>query len=426
MKRSLERKLAIYNTAVFAAVLIAFSSVLYLVVREGFYNDVRSHLERMTDGVISSIDYDREDHEEPLPDLIVSQLPASASESLADMRLQWFDKNQKLRIEKGALSVSMPLIIDGGFQTQDKPHAMLFTKAVIVNGALLGYARVAQPLSDLERAMNHLQFGLAISVVFASILSGLGITFLTSKSLQPVYQSIETLKQFTADASHELRTPVTAISANSGVALKYDEGMRESDREKFKMISSASSQMDHLVTALLQLSRLDNKLAEPRTAPQDVGKLLREVCDLTRWLAKEKDIHVVSSMAENLYVESEEDELRQVFQNLVENALRYTPNGGRVEISAERKNSVIEVSVSDTGIGISQDDLQKVFERFWRADKARSRQHGGSGLGLSITQAIVAKIGGSIDVQSKVDIGSTFTVRLRAAAIKTASGVPVA
>lgn len=426
MKRSLERKLAVYNTAVFAAVLIAFSSVLYLVVREGFYNDVRSHLQRMTDGVISSIDYEGGEHEEPLPDLIVSQLPASASESLGDMRLQWFDQDRKLRIEKGALNVSIPLSVDGGFQTQDNPHAMLFTKAVIVNGSLLGYARVAQPLTELERAMNHLQFGLTISVFFASILSGLGITFLTSKSLQPVYESIETLKQFTADASHELKTPVTAISANSEVALKYDAGMRDSDREKFEMISSASSQMDHLVAALLQLSRLDNQLWEPRTAPQDVAKLLREVCDLTRWLAKEKDIHVVSKVEDNLYVESEEDELKQVFQNLVENALRYTPSGGKVEISAERRNGVIEVSVSDTGIGISQEDLQKVFKRFWRADKARSRQHGGSGLGLSITQAIVTKLGGSIDVESKVDIGSKFTVRLRAAAIKTASGVPVA
>jgi signal transduction histidine kinase len=407
-----ETRLALYNVAVFAVVLIAFSLILYSVVREGFYSDARSHIKQMTDAIISSIDYDRRDQEKPLPDLIVSQLPSSVSESLMNLRLQWFDEKGKLAIEKGSMNLYLPLNKAGGFETQSNPKSMVFTKAVVVDGELLGYARVGQPLTNIDRAMSHIQVGLSLGVLFASVISGLGILWLISKSMQPLHTSIIRLKQFTADVSHELKTPVTAISTNSSVALKYADGMREGDREKFEMILSASKQMNRLLEDLLQLEGIERAERAPVNVATELSKVLSDVRRITNWLQQEKQIDLVLELQSELYIQCSEEELFQILQNLLENAFRYTPNGGRVTISASRERTMIVIRVSDTGIGISPDDLPKIFDRFWRADKARSRAEVGSGLGLSITKSLVTKLKGSIDAESKVDIGSTFTLRL--------------
>lgn len=412
MKNKIEKRLALYNIAVFASVLIAFSAILYLVVRDGFYTDLRTHLKQMADGVVSSIDYEHDDRATPLPDLIVSELPSSQSRSLQELRLQWFDPSGKLSIEKGSLILEMPLKKEGGYETQENPRAMVYTRSVVVDNKLLGYARVGQPLAGLERSMEHIELGLILGVLCASAISGFGISLLISKSMQPLYDNIAQLKQFTSDASHELRTPVAAIDANSSVALKYPDGMRESDKEKFEMIQNATRQMGNLVNDLLQLEITDlreNPIGEPS---REVSQVVDDVRKMFSWLATEKGIEVNVKVEPDLFVKMDDSDLVKVVRNLLENALRYTPNGGSVSVSAFSDRSDIVIKVTDTGIGISASDLSKVFDRFWRADKARSRSAGGNGLGLAITKAIVTRFGGTIEVESKVDIGSIFTVRL--------------
>lgn len=412
MNNKVETRLALYNIAVFATVLIVFSAILYSVVRDGFYADLRSHLMQMADGVVSSIDYEHNDRQAPLPDLIVSELPSSLSRSLMDLRLQWFDESGKLSIEKGSLPLSLPLNKVGGFEVQDSPRAMVYTRSVVVDNKLLGYARVGQPLAGLDRSMDHIELGLILGVLCASAISGLGIKILISKSMQPLYDHIARLKQFTADASHELRTPVAAINANSSVALKYPEGMRDKDREKFEMILSATKQMGRLVNDLLQLEQADLPgTSEPENS-RELSVVLNEVRQMLSWLELEKTIEVVMKVEPNLYVEADEEDLIKVVQNLLDNALRYTPNGGRVTLEAFRDRNNVVIKITDSGVGISAEDLSRVFDRFWRADKARTRIAGGNGLGLSIAKSIVTQLNGTIEVESKVDIGSIFTVQL--------------
>lgn len=260
--------------------------------------------------------------------------------------------------------------------------------------------------------MEHIELGLILGVLCASAISGFGISLLISKSMQPLYDNIAQLKQFTSDASHELRTPVAAIDANSSVALKYPDGMRESDKEKFEMIQNATRQMGNLVNDLLQLEITDlreNPIGEPS---REVSQVVDDVRKMFSWLATEKGIEVNVKVEPDLFVKMDDSDLVKVVRNLLENALRYTPNGGSVSVSAFSDRSDIVIKVTDTGIGISASDLSKVFDRFWRADKARSRSAGGNGLGLAITKAIVTRFGGTIEVESKVDIGSIFTVRL--------------
>ncbi len=415
MKNKIEKRLALYNIAVFASVLIAFSAILYMVVRDGFYTDLRAHLKQMADGVVSSIDYAHDDRATPLPDLIVSELPSSQSLSLQELRLQWFKPDGTLSIEKGSLILEIPLKKEGGYQLQENPRAMVYTRSVIVDNKLLGYARVGKPLADLDRNMEHIELGLVLGVLCASAISGFGIFLLISKSMQPLYDNIARLKRFTSDASHELRTPVAAIDANSSVALKYPDGMRESDKEKFEMIQSATRQMGSLVNDLLQLELTDlreNTVSEPI---RELSLVLEDVRKVFSWLATEKGIQIKLEVEPNLFVKMDESDLVKVVRNLMENALRYTPNGGSVNVSAFGDRSDVVIKFTDTGIGISPSDLPKVFDRFWRADKARSRSAGGNGLGLSITKAIVTQFNGTIEVESKVDIGSIFTVRLPSA-----------
>jgi two-component system, OmpR family, manganese sensing sensor histidine kinase len=411
MRDKKEFKLVLYNVAVFAIVLIAFSSVLYFVVRDGLYSDMRTHLTQMVDGVISSIDYEHVNSKAPLPDLIVSELPASASGSLQNLRLQWFNANGELSIEKGALEVDLPLDKNGGFGHQDSPRAMFYTKVVVVDKKLLGYARVGQPLEDLDRSMEHIQVGLVLGVLLSSFICGIGIKILISKSMQPLYSSIDQLKQFTSDASHELRTPVTAIQSNASVALKYSDGMRPGDHEKFEMICNATQQMSRLVNDLLKLEQ-SNETASLRNEAAEVIAVVEDVRRILSWLEDEKKIAVSVEIPAGLRVKASETELNTILQNLLDNALRYSQTGGTVRITAMSERSNIVIKVTDSGAGISQADLPKIFDRFWRADKARSRAAGGNGLGLAIVKSIIDRLNGQIDVESKINVGSTFVVRL--------------
>lgn len=419
MKTKIEQRLALYNVGVFALVLIVFSTIIYSMVREGFLSDMRRDLVQMADGVVSSIDYNSKTDEEPLPDLIVSELPNSASASLMDMRLQWFRANGSLAIEKGNFELQKPLNVGGGFEFQAKPKAIIYTKLVRVEGKLLGYARVAQPMVEFDRLMNYLRDGLVLGVLAASAVSGIGIRLLISKSMQPIYDNIQALKQFTADASHELRTPVTAIRTNSSVALKYADGMRESDREKFETILSSSRQMGGLIEDMLKLENSESHIAArgEQQSSRNVGAIFADTRSVLSWLQREKEIELVEAIGADLKAKASDEDILLILQNLYENALRYTPRNGKVTVSAKRDGSFLDIRISDTGIGIAENDLTKVFDRFWRADKARTKAEGGSGLGLAITKNIVERLGGSITVVSELGKGSVFKVRLPAADI---------
>ena len=145
-----ELRLALYNVGVFALVLIIFSAIIYCAVLEGIHGELRNDLTHMADGVISSIDFDEDEKEQPdsaAPDLIESVLPDSATQSLTEMGLQWFDRRGHLVKEKGNCKITLPLNTGAAFEEQQFPHAMIFTKSAFLGNQLLGYARVAQPMS---------------------------------------------------------------------------------------------------------------------------------------------------------------------------------------------------------------------------------------------------------------------------------------
>ncbi|PMB08842.1 two-component sensor histidine kinase [Fischerella thermalis CCMEE 5282] len=334
--------------------------------------------------------------------------------------LHWFDTKGNLIGKQGNDVFDLPIPVAEGEQinTIGKNRIQSVTLPIISSDdkQFIGYVRASQSLEEFDETLNKLDLGLGGGIVVALIISGAGGVWLTRQAMQPIEESFERLKQFTADASHELRSPLMAIKSNAGVALKYPEGIRETDAEKFQAISSATNQMTRLTEDLLFLARYDN-IPNRSKETVNLSSILSNLVQLYQPQAVAKQISFKSQLSEKLYLLGDTNQITRLFTNLIQNAIHYTPSEGIVEITANRSAADIVVNVQDTGIGIAPKDLENIFERFWRADKSRSYNSGGSGLGLAIAQAIAQNHGGLITVTSQLGIGSCFTVRLPASSL---------
>jgi signal transduction histidine kinase len=339
-----------------------------------------------------------------------------------EQALQWFDGAGNLIAQQGVYIVNLPLEKREAVQFQETPRLEAVTLPIIGSngGEIVGYVRASQSLTEVDQTIQKLDCGLAGGILMALLLSGAGGVWLTRQAMQPIEDSFQRLKQFTADASHEMRSPLMAIKSNVMVALRYPEGMRSTDGEKFAAIASATNQMTQLTEDLLFLARTDGyadlSLQTPRRDWEnvDLTTTLQKLVDLYQTQAEEKQIKLHGKIRDNLYVAGDEGQLTRLFVNLIQNALHYTSERGTISLSAINFGVYIEVEVRDTGVGIAAEDLEKVFDRFWRADRTRAYWQGGSGLGLAIAQAIVQQHKGAIDVTSQLGIGTCFTVRLPA------------
>jgi heavy metal sensor kinase len=218
-------------------------------------------------------------------------------------------------------------------------------------------------------------------------------------------------RQFTADASHELRTPLAVIEAESTLALRKQR--TTSDYEKsLELISQEASYMSTILDKLLMLARADAGEEQLSLDMVNLRELLVDLASDVEILCREKGLDFQSGPLEDLIIEGDKVKLKQLFLNLFENAIRYTPVGGTVSVSLARKEKTAVTSITDTGIGIPQDHIPHIFERFYRVDKARSRGDRGTGLGLSISKHIAETHGGKIEVESQFESGSIFSVVL--------------
>ncbi|MCC7437985.1 MAG: HAMP domain-containing protein [Armatimonadetes bacterium] len=223
--------------------------------------------------------------------------------------------------------------------------------------------------------------------------------------------SFERTKQFSADASHELRTPLTILTGEMELALRS----RKTPTEYQDVISSALQEvlrLSRVVESLLMLSRTDGGKLSLHREPTNLTDMLADLADAASILGGAKSIYITFRANEDLTIDADRPKLYQVFLNLVDNAVKYTPEGGMISLTIHRDKNVAEVRVRDTGIGISSEHQKKIFDRFYRVDKARSREMGGVGLGLSIVQWTVQAHDGEIRVESEPGQGSTFVVRL--------------
>jgi len=215
-------------------------------------------------------------------------------------------------------------------------------------------------------------------------------------------------RELTANVSHELRTPLTSIKGFTETLLDGAVRDEATSRRFLTIISSEADRLVKLVDDLLDLSQLESKRVTLDLRRVNVAALVAHTVDKLQPLAQGSGLLLEQAAPPEVWVTADRDRLEQVLTNLIDNALKYTPTGGRVDVRVAQADREVEISVSDTGKGIGPADLPHVFERFYRADRSRTRGSGGTGLGLAIARHIVEAHGGRIRVDSLLDEGTTF------------------
>jgi len=225
------------------------------------------------------------------------------------------------------------------------------------------------------------------------------------------YKRLEVMRRdYVANVSHELKTPITSIKGFAETILEGDIQHEEEKRYFLEIIYDESKRLQLLVEDLLTLSSLEKDEFQLNLSSVNVGSLLDEVIPMIEQRAKQTNITLQTYIDEDITLKADREKLKQIFINLLANAISYTLNQGKVTLIVEEKDSDVKITVQDTGIGIHEEDLPRMFERFYRVDKARSRNTGGTGLGLAIVKHIVEAHQGRIFVESKVNEGTTFNV----------------
>ena len=459
---TLRFKLTLWYVAILGVTLCAFSFFLYLTLSEGLYRSLDNKLRTTAEVIAASIrrpfgpgpslaDIDQIMREHfgirPLGRFVqVLDETGKRSSNIRNVDIPMSMETLE-RVSKGETVFETVTVA--------KEKIRLVTLPIFEKGRMVGIVQVGSPLEEIEEALRQLLLILLVAVPSVLILAVVGGLFLANKALRPVDEitntarkigssgdlsqrirlkrkvddeigrlaatfnemiakvenSFQQIKRFTADASHELKTPLTILRGEIEVGLKR----LRTPEEYQKILASNLEEVKHMsrmVEDLLTLARADMGALELRKEVVDLGGLVREVWEEVRLWAEDKGVELLFQEDGEARIMGDRGRLRQLALNLIDNAIKYTPSGGRVELRVVRDGDEVTFSVADTGEGIPAEDLQRIFERFYRVDKARSRQRGGTGLGLSICKWIAEAHGGRISAESELGRGSKFHVSL--------------
>ncbi|MBD2204291.1 sensor histidine kinase [Calothrix sp. FACHB-1219] len=463
MFQATRRRLAVWYTAVTAVLLLLFASGVYLYVRSTLVERIDDTLNHVVEIVERSLVIEPVNSGTDTLRINIESSFRNNAETVEDdhIDLEWFSPNGELLWSTLTTPLNIPI---HGNRTGETVHVYKqegweespvllrqVTQRVEVGRQVLGYLRVSHPWFEVTKPSRQLIFDLALGTGLMVLSVGASGWFLSGKAMEPVGDSYQRLKQFTADASHELRNPITLIQTNVQVALT-DLELAEGEvtaashyRQQLKLVERLTQRLGRLVNDLLFLARQDSGISKDNFSPCPLDALLIEVVEEQQLLAAEKEItlslHLIDAHNSDISPELLDnwftlagnwDQLVRLFTNLIGNALKYTPASGRVNVELARLEGIhrvsglryssaqLQVKVSDTGIGIPSEALPRLFDRFYRVDPARTHItentacdiSTGSGLGLAIAQAIVEHHQGQIQVESSLGKGTTFTVIL--------------
>ena len=478
--RSLRFKLTLWYVLILGILLISFSSFLYFTLSKSLHRDVDNKLRSLAELIAL-------ESASPLSKFGFGSID-QALETSMNLRpigkfIQVLDESGNIgRKSENLKNVELPISLNAlknaskGLVTFETNHSIgntplrIITFPVTENNHVTKIVQIASSLEGVEDALNTLFIILIVTVPLALMVASLGGQFLAHKALKPVDnitqtarvitsqnlnqritppkvkdeisrlietfnemisrldQSFRQIKQFSSDASHELKTPLTILKGEVEVTLRKERTPQEYQQTLESNLEEIN-RMSQIVEDLLLLSRADT--GEVRLNIEDINltEILNEVLTQMNRLAQSKGLYLsTSNHHQDIHIFGDALRIRELFINLIENGIKYTEEGGSIHITLQKentppvrsqsdweggeKNGFVKVIISDTGIGIAKEDQERIFSRFFRVDKARSRERGGSGLGLSICKWIVEAHQGEIVVESELGKGSSFIVKL--------------
>ena len=424
------------------ALYLAFFSLLFVLFSIFLYSELsRSLVARLDDTLAAEADTAAVLFPDELQEM-KGDAPAAAREVIGELKVH----GDFVIIREGSR------VLAGSSQSAPDPRGRSTTRTVEAGGHTYEIV-VSASLAWLHAELAVVRRAIFIALPLILALAGLGGYALATRSLRPLGgmaeqarritgsnletrieidnaaeelavlvtsfnellsrldQSFDTMRRFVADASHELRTPISVIRGEADVAL-FQERSPAEYRESLAIVLDEACRLSRLVDDLLNLARADAGHVTLQTHDFYLNELLAECCRSVQGLAHTRGLRLECRAGNDLQFTGDEQLLRRLVINLLDNAIRYTPAGGQVTAALEAGATSVQLRVSDTGIGIAPTDAARIFERFYRAGEARSRQDGGFGLGLAIVRWIAESHRGTVECASQLGRGSTFTVTL--------------
>jgi two-component system, OmpR family, sensor kinase len=344
------------------------------------------------------------------------------------------------------------------FRVGGQQPIRVITMPILLEGKLINLVQVGTSLEAVQETLRNLKIFLFTAVPSVLILAALFARFMARRALKPISRIIDTareigqgqelskripvlkikdelgqlaltfnemmnrlensfaqMRQFSSDASHELRTPLTVLKGQNELILS-----KQRKPEEYQEVISSNLEeinyMSKVLEDLFLLSKSDENQVNLDCKQVDLRALVEEICKHAEVLAEEKNVNIIISFLEPTEIKGDEVRLRQMVWNVLQNGIKYTQRGGELKISLQNEDEFALLTIQDTGIGIPEEDLPQIFNRFYRVDKARTRDEGGSGLGLSICRQIAEAHKGRIEVESKLGVGTRFKIRLPSSA----------
>ena len=302
---------------------------------------------------------------------------------------------------------------DQEFRENSYSALLLATVVAIVLASCIGFLfarNLVAPINRMTstaRAIKEGDLSARTNLRGDDEIASLGATF--DEMAESVEKDRMLERRLITDVAHELRTPLMAIQATVEAMV---DGVYEADEERLVTVNSEVQRLGRLVEALLRLSRLENRSSPLKEEVVDVGQLIEGIVSTHEMFVADSGLTIAYDAQPNVRVVGDPDMIRQATANLISNAVRYTPEGGHIDVTVRKGDIMASISVRDTGIGLTREEAKMVFSRFWRADSGRTRESGGLGIGLAVVKEIVDRHGGWVQVEGEKDKGACFTIHI--------------
>ncbi|ADL53127.1 sensor histidine kinase [Clostridium cellulovorans] len=397
--RSSKIKLLATNVAFFVGIISIFSLIIFNYIKINQYKSIDMEITKS----INDIPRLMTDHR-PKPDIIVILWDTKGNIIDISTKSNFFEENKTSFFPKSFDTIQSLSVSDSSFRTES-------VKVKAYTGDTI-YAQVLISSNSEDNALSNIFVILTIGGSLVIILSVFASYFLAKQNMKPILLAWQKQKEFVEDASHEMRTPLTVVQTKLELLLREPNAKIIDKYDYIAPALSETGRLSRLVGNLLTLARADSNTTEIIKEEIEVNSLISKICEPYIEIAELEDKKIFINLSNKIYLPCDKDRIHQLMVILLDNALKYTVDNGIIIVNSYIKDTKWFFQVIDNGIGIKEENLGKVFERFFREDKARSRETGGSGLGLSIAKWIVTKHGGTIKAMRNQPTGTIIEVKI--------------